>query len=407
MALLAPDQIEAQAGATTDVDELPPARLAGLLIEKRRHAGLDLAQVSRRSGGRFAPSDLDLFERGVADLDPGTAAELVNLYRFDSADVVPQRNQLELDLDAQQIRVGGEALAFADDSLILTRYVELLRRLRNDPAERRMTLRDADLSVLSNSLTRDIDELRAELYELMGDADAEREGNWVKLVGALSAVVVAGTAAVGVGAVFIDGLDRTAAGSGEGTAPTAHTLEQVRAIDGSNAGAAGSAGSGLQVTLASVPLPQTVVAAPGTDRQAQILAAVPWDYGAALPGWTVEFDGSSTEWHGLTNSRTSTITLYDRGEMTPAQAAEILVHELGHAIDLEYLKDATRMQWLEMRGMPAVWWAESGQPDFAVGSGDFAEAVAAVLTGSPSDSGFGEFTPAQLAFVANLIPGYE
>ncbi len=53
--------------------------------------------------------------------------------------------------------------------------------------------------------------------------------------------------------------------------------------------------------------------------------------------------------------------------------------------------------------MPATWWPGNGLSDFAVGAGDFAEAVSAFTTGSPSSSVYGEFTDEQLAFVADIL----
>jgi hypothetical protein len=57
-----------------------------------------------------------------------------------------------------------------------------------------------------------------------------------------------------------------------------------------------------------------------------------------------------------------------------------------------------------VRGLDGLWWPESGAADFAVGAGDFAEAVAAVLTGSPSDAIAGEFTVEELALAGSMLP---
>ena len=59
--------------------------------------------------------------------------------------------------------------------------------------------------------------------------------------------------------------------------------------------------------------------------------------------------------------------------------------------------------WLEMRSIDTGWWAGEAQADFDVGAGDFAEAVAAYLLGSPTRSPHGPYSDAQLAFVADLI----
>ena len=53
--------------------------------------------------------------------------------------------------------------------------------------------------------------------------------------------------------------------------------------------------------------------------------------------------------------------------------------------------------------MPSTWWTGEGLSDFAVGAGDFAEAVSAFTTGSPSHSVYGEFTDEQLAFVGSVL----
>ena len=97
------------------------------------------------------------------------------------------------------------------------------------------------------------------------------------------------------------------------------------------------------------------------------------------------------------------VTIYVRDGDTPSQVAEILAHELGHALDLELLSNEQRLEWLAARGMPQVWWVDDGHTDFEAGQGDFAEAVAALWVGSPSDSHHGSFTPEQLGLAASFI----
>ena len=80
-----------------------------------------------------------------------------------------------------------------------------------------------------------------------------------------------------------------------------------------------------------------------------------------------------------------------------------LIHEVGRAIDLEKWPDDRRAEWGDLRNWPSTWWRGKGFNDFAVGAGDFAEAVSAFTTGSPSSSGDGEFTDAQFAFVAAIL----
>lgn len=153
-----------------------------------------------------------------------------------------------------------------------------------------------------------------------------------------------------------------------------------------------------------------VVSAPTSSAAtpAQIGAAaetlVSYDFRSVLPGWSISYAGDSGRYHGLTNSHHKTIVVYVEASDSPASVAEVLMHEVGHAIDLEYLTDSTRRSWIELRNMPSVWWAGDGLSDFAVGSGDFAEAVAAVTTGSTSNSVYGSFTAEQLSFARAQLP---
>jgi len=50
------------------------------------------------------------------------------------------------------------------------------------------------------------------------------------------------------------------------------------------------------------------------------------------------------------------------------------------------------------------WWPDGEVGDFGVGAGDFAEAVAAVVVGSPSDSDHGPFSDSDLELVRSLVP---
>ncbi len=137
-------------------------------------------------------------------------------------------------------------------------------------------------------------------------------------------------------------------------------------------------------------------------QQAESMIAYDWQ--SKLPGWTVRYEGDRPGYRGITVLSEKSVTIYINPGDTATDVAGILAHELGHALDVTYLQNQDRVQWLEARGMPAVWWAGEGLNDFSVGAGDFAEAVAALWVGSPSDSVHGNFTPAQLQLTAELLP---
>jgi hypothetical protein len=137
--------------------------------------------------------------------------------------------------------------------------------------------------------------------------------------------------------------------------------------------------------------------------EAELSIAYPWR--SYLPGWTVAYLDADVV-SGNTNIPTQTITVGVPPGATPAYVSEVLAHEIGHAIDVSYLSDADRARWLEARGATGIdWWPNGGPGDFDVGAGDFAEAVAAWLTGSSNDSAVaGPFTTAQLDLVAEFVP---
>lgn len=138
---------------------------------------------------------------------------------------------------------------------------------------------------------------------------------------------------------------------------------------------------------------------------AEAEALISYDWESALPGWTVNFEGNAPGYRGMTHTPSQTITIYlDAGD-TAHEAAGILAHEIGHAIDVVHMTDDARAQWLEARGMPRAWWPGNGLSDFHVGAGDFAEGVASLIADSPSDSAYGEFTPDQLALLQSFLPG--
>jgi len=157
------------------------------------------------------------------------------------------------------------------------------------------------------------------------------------------------------------------------------------------------------VEIAEAPL---IVTASGPYAQlgAEAEAMISYDFRAHLPGWTIRYEGDTPGYRGLTNLPSKTISIYVNNGDTAWDIAEILGHELGHALDVTHLSDNDRYAWLEARNMPSAWWPGDGLSDFHVGAGDWAEGVAAYLIGSPSYSAYGGFSPAQLQLVGELLP---
>lgn len=374
-----------------EVPLVPPARLASLLSTTRSEAGLDLVALAQRSNGAFSPTDLEAFERGRRPLDELTIATLADLYQLDAGPIVPGRNELVLDLVDQNMSVGDWWTSFdsplVDD--VLERYVALVHLMRGHAGTEAITLRTGDLEVLSRSLAEPPSSIRVRIEKLL---ESQRLPSRRSVLQSMTAVAGAGilVGVTVVGAVVLVSSPRD---------PAAASADQV-----STASLTLAASAPLAPVAAAAPAELAAVVPELSARAEAIEALVGWDFRAALPGWTVEYAGPHVEWRGVTNSQERIVTLFDRPTASPEESAAILAHELGHAVDLEFLDDDLRTEWLAMRSETAPWWAGDGQSDFAVGAGDFAEAVAGVLMGTPTRSEFGPLSAAQLAFVRDLLP---
>ncbi len=161
-------------------------------------------------------------------------------------------------------------------------------------------------------------------------------------------------------------------------------------------------------TLPTVPpsLPTTTTAAPRYLSVGQAgIARVPYNWSAAFPNWTVVVMPGREGVRALTFPDTNRVELYVRSDDTPGSVARVFAHELGHVIDLELNSQADRDAWRAARGAPnsVPWWPSGQTYDFDTMAGDFAEAVAAWLVGSSSQSRVGGgFTTEQLVLVAQL-----
>ena len=352
------------------VDPLvPPARLGALMIARRSAQGLDVAEMARRSNGMFTPAYLENAERGRVALDDRIIGHLVGLYEVNSGPIVPQRSELVLDIDRHQLSVGGTAVSF--DSLhsedVLERYVSLIYLLRGLDYGSDLVLRDRDLDLLASSLGATESDVRRDILGLLAAPDSVQRA---KAVGKGKMVAAAGLL---VGLTAFGTLVLVGVSSND--SPTEVLGEQQT------------------FSVSGFPLEMGVAAE----------ASIGFDFRAALPGWQIGFADDHPDFLGVTRSESKSIVVHVEPDATVDAVSAVLMHEVGHALDIERLSDTQRSQWIELRDMPATWWPGNGLSDFAVGAGDFAEAVSALTTGSPSSSVYGEFTQEQLDFVAETL----
>jgi len=340
------------------------------MVASRTSQGLDLVEMAQRSNGMFTPSYLENAERGRVTLDDRSIEYLVGLYQVDSSPVVPHRHELVLDIDLHELRINQNAVSFESMHIddVLGRYLSLVYRLRGLKPGSDLVLRDRDLDVLSTSLGYTSVDLRREIQDLISAPDSVHRAQQVgtgRIIGAAGLLV--GLTAIG-----------------------AFVLVSVSSSD--------PAPEVLGETLSA-----EIVGGFPSEIGAAAETSVDYDFRSVLRDWDFSYAEDHPNFLGMTLSASKTITVHVEPDATVDEVAAVLMHEVGHAIDLELLTNEQRAEWIELRGMPQTWWPGNGLNDFAVGAGDFAEAVAAVTTGSPSSSVYGDFTDEQLAFVANIL----
>ncbi|MEM7095379.1 MAG: helix-turn-helix transcriptional regulator [Actinomycetota bacterium] len=353
---------------------VPPGRLGALLIEHRQRAGCSVADLAARSP-RFSPSELDRLERGGTELADRDVEAVLGLYGVDLTAGTYGRSQLVVDLPAHTVAVGDTKLRFDAPTadVVLERYVSLLYLLREQPVGTQLPLRAADLDTLGSTLDRPELTLIDDLHAIMGDRrTVGRTRRLSRRPRVLRAGVLVGATVVGA-LVMIGDVLPASASPVTGDASAQDEL------------------AGGVITVQS--------------RSDVVLAGTGLDLDRLLPAWSVEWAGDHPVYGGLTDANDRRITMYVDPDWSSDRLADIFVHEVGHALDLEYLDDATRLDWMQMRGISveAGWWAGNGEEDFAVGAGDFAEAVATAVLGTPSDSAYGAFSVDELDYVRSLL----
>lgn len=182
-------------------------------------------------------------------------------------------------------------------------------------------------------------------------------------------------------------------------------LEQILPLsDGPNP----DAGAHLDVAVAgSETLVTSAGELAGQSTRSSLLAhideIIDFDYQSVIGDWSIKVEPYDPRYRGLANTTSRAITLYVHPVTDVEIASRVLMHEVGHVIDIEHLSDPDRAEWLRLRGIDAPWWPQGGMTDFAVGAGDFAEAVAHVISGSASVSQFGGYDEAELSFVRKFL----
>lgn len=383
----------------TTTSTVSTARLRALLTSSRAARNLTVEELSRRSNFVFSARQLNEIERGTLYVDEATMATLLDLYQVERPLDTPGRGELVIDLVEDRIRIDDISLPLesreADD--VLERYVSLVHLVRSGemPAGTVIGLRDDDLDTLAVTLDTPSYEIRQRIRQR--GRKTRRTATVLRVLGPVIALML--MLGVLAGAFFLTSDPENAL-----TASSAN-LQSVAAAQPVDEPAVPVRASRSSAAPAGAAVDSASVQPVRTPRAQAIENAIDWDFRAALPTWSVEHGDAHPTWRGVTNTVERTVTLFDRPETSIEEAASVLAHELGHAVDIDVLDDDSRRAWLALRGIDTGWWAGEAQADFDVGAGDFAEAVATYLVDSPTRSPHGAYSDEQLAFVAGLIPG--
>jgi len=428
---------------------LPPNRLGQLLSEKRLERGIDLEQLARSSD--FTVGELADIEAGHRLLGEELISKVTALYSVETGPVIPQRSRLIVDLDDRRLRVADHEISFDVGSIdhILDRYLSMVYVMRSREPGTAIPLRLRDVAVLAQALSLDeeyiIDRLEAAMRpdsEPIRDlVDRFRRQIWVPGAGVLVGMVSLGSL------VMLGDTQASAAEELQLVEPDPEPEPEPEpepspiAIVSKQASptlpeATTAAPTTEETTEAARTTEETTEATPTTEETTDVgvdapqpedvdvetmepadVALTPSELGAeaeellsfkwqeVLPGWTVEYLGPRSGHRGLAFPYEQRVEIYVRDSDTAASLAVILSHELGHAVDVEYLTDADRFEWMRARGIDSqTWWPYEYLTDFHTGAGDFAEAFAFRTSGDPSTSqAAGPLTEAQLSMVDAIL----
>ncbi len=413
-----------------DLELVPVDRLAALLRERVQNTGTRLLE----SLGRPGPPGVDL---DPAALSEGALRHVAGL--VDDGDLLPERVAPDLDVRGRRIDIGDLRRRLrwrrtVED--VCRQYLRLVYALRELPTGTRVPVRRRDIDALSDAVDLPYSIVRTHLWREMEHLSLGDDA-WTRGVRAQLVLPAAGLA---VSAAAIGGFElaRRSGSAGatstplqDATGSSSQAIPSGADLDGADASlllptrpAEAHDHDGHTHDVGALgdsppPLPGAQVALPGTpaaavapmdpqDKGEAALELIAYDWQTSLPDWSIEFSGEVAGRLGYAFFHDKRIEIYVRDSQSVADVAEVLAHELGHAVDITLFDGEDRDTWLTARNLgSSAWWPEPGaRSDFASGAGDWAESFAHWLLDDTSQSELGgEPTAAELAVLEDLVYG--
>ena len=156
---------------------VPPHRLGELLCDARLQQGLSLDAAAVELGPDWSALTLLEIETGYRTVPDQDLLILTEMYKIDTADLIPSRSHLVLEIDdriqdrgnltVHFVGGAGDETATGEGGEVLTRYLAALYSMRGIEPGQVIPLRQPDLMVLSEALGRPAVQIEQELIALM------------------------------------------------------------------------------------------------------------------------------------------------------------------------------------------------------------------------------------------------
>ena len=181
-------------GGYDEIDITSPGfarRFATLLAAHRVRNKQYLWRLSRHSGDRFSVEDLQEIEAGRIRFDEETVQALTELYGVTIETLLPPRVRLQISPEGT-ISANGVEMTFQpdDEVAMLSAYLDLVRKLRDQLDRTVIELRREDVEVLADHLQDAGSSVVLQLARLMGANERERR--------AMAAMFIAGANVISV-----------------------------------------------------------------------------------------------------------------------------------------------------------------------------------------------------------------